>query len=250
MTHRIYAIGDIHGQLESLRYAHDLIAMDRAIINDPGAQVVHVGDLVDRGPNSRGVVEVLMNGQAKSAPWVVIKGNHDRLFTRFIEDPEYQDPAVKSGLHWLNPRLGGNTTLASYRVQDAVDRPLAEVHREAVQKVPAEHLAYIDSLPLQHQVADLWFVHAGIRPGVKPEDQIEDDLLWIRDGFLEDPRDHGTLVVHGHTALDHPQHHGNRLNIDSGAGYGRPITVVVIEGRSAWRLTSTGRQALIPTPQT
>lgn len=246
MTHRIYAIGDIHGQLDMLRGAHDLIAVDRAITGDPDAQVVHLGDLVDRGPDSRTVIDVLMNGQAKGAPWLVIKGNHDRLFSRFIDNPEFHDPAILSGLHWLHPRLGGSTTLASYGVADAADRPLAEVHKEALQLVPAEHLAYIDALPLQHLVADLWFVHAGIRPGLAARDQAENDLLWIRDGFLEDPRSHGPLVVHGHTALDDPQHYGNRVNIDSGAGYGRPITVVVIEGRSVWRLTPQGRAPLRP----
>jgi serine/threonine protein phosphatase 1 len=250
MTHRIYAIGDIHGQLDMLRGAHDLIAMDRAIADDPDAQVVHIGDLVDRGPDSRSVIDVLMNGQARGAPWVVIKGNHDRLFTRFVDNPDYHDPAILSGLHWLHPRLGGNTTLASYGVTDALDRPLAEVHKQAVQKVPTEHLDYINGLPVQYVLKDLWFVHAGIRPGIAAEDQVEDDLLWIRAGFLDDPRDHGALVVHGHTAMDDPQNYGNRLNIDSGAGYGRPMTVVVIEGRNVWRLTPGGRQPLCPTPNT
>ena len=90
------------------------------------------------------------------------------------------------------------------------------------------------------------FVHAGIRPGVAVQDQVEDDLIWIRDGFLEDDRDHGKLVVHGHTALDEATHFGNRVDIDTGAGYFRPLTVAVFEDRDCWVLTEHGRVALRP----
>lgn len=90
------------------------------------------------------------------------------------------------------------------------------------------------------------FVHAGIRPGVPMTDQQETDLVWIRTGFLDDRRDHGFLVVHGHTALDHATHYGNRVNIDSSAAYGGPLTTVVLEGRDVWRLTDTGRVPLQP----
>jgi serine/threonine protein phosphatase 1 len=90
------------------------------------------------------------------------------------------------------------------------------------------------------------FVHAGIRPGVALADQTEDDLLWIRSDFLDDTRDHGVLVVHGHTVVDTPTHYGNRLNLDSGAAYGGPLTVAVIEGSDVFHLTPAGRVPLRP----
>ena len=90
------------------------------------------------------------------------------------------------------------------------------------------------------------FVHAGIRPGIALKDQAEDDLVWIRKDFLEDPRDHGALVVHGHTALGHATHYGNRLNLDSSAAYGGPLSAAVIEGRRAFLLTDAGRLPLLP----
>ena len=240
----IYAIGDVHGHLGLLKAAHDRIAADMAL-HGPGT-VVHVGDLVDRGPDSRGVVEFLRQGIAEGADWVVLKGNHDRLFTRFVTDPWDHDPGLRSDLSWLHPRLGGGTTLASYGVPNASDRPVAKVHSEALEKVPADHLAFLEGRPTWHRQGEVLFVHAGIRPGVPIEAQREDDLVWIRAPFLDDPRDHGPLVVHGHTALDAPAHYGNRVNIDSGAAYGGPLTAIAIDGRAVFELTADGRRPLLP----
>lgn len=242
MTKPIYAIGDIHGQLEELARVLSLIEAD----GGPDAQIVFVGDYVDRGPDSRGVIQTLIDGQRAGKPWTAIKGNHDRYFTRFLEDQTVFDPATRSGLYWLNSRLGGDTTLASYGVTAEDGQPLEPIHAAAVNAVPDEHLRFMQDLPLMHQAGDLVFVHAGIRPGVALEHQLENDLIWIRDGFLDDPRDHGPLVVHGHTALDYPQHHGNRVNLDSGAGYGRPLCAAVFEGRTGWVLTGNGR---VPIPK-
>jgi serine/threonine protein phosphatase 1 len=112
--------------------------------------------------------------------------------------------------------------------------------------LPAAHSAFLDALLPMHVTADHLFAHAGIRPGRPPEDQVEDDLVWIREPFLSDPRDHGRLVVHGHTALMSPRHYGNRLNLDGGAGYGRPLWVAALRRRAAWLLTEEGRVALMP----
>ena len=238
-----YAIGDIHGHIDLLRRAHDLIAADG------GGTVVHLGDLVDRGPDSRGVVEYLRAGLAAGRPWVVLKGNHDRMFTRFMNDPKQPEPGLRSDLSWLHPGLGGGATLASYGVRNAVDRPVMRVHADAVQVVPPDHRAFLSALPVLHRTDDAVFVHAGIRPGVALDRQVETDLVWIRAGFLDDPRDHGTLIVHGHTALDAPTHYGNRLNIDSGAAYGGPLTAVVLEGGLVFHLTARGRMPLRPGPR-
>lgn len=243
---RAYAIGDIHGHLDLLLAAQAHVATDRAATGDHAAPLVHIGDLVDRGPDSRGVVEHLMTGIAAGNPWVVLKGNHDRMFSYFMEAHPRRDPKLRSELDWLHPRIGGGPTLASYGVHAPTDRPLAPVHADARAAVPQAHLDFLSSLPVQHRVGDTVFAHAGIRPGVPLAAQTEDDLTWIRHDFLDDPRDHGVLVVHGHTAVDAATHYGNRVNIDSSAAYGGPVTAVVIEGTEVWVLDASGRRPLRP----
>lgn len=259
----IYAIGDIHGQKTMLDRALALIDAD----GGPHAKVVFLGDYTDRGPDSRGVIDTLIDGQKSGRDWVCLKGNHDRMFSNFAQHGTEHDPRVTSGISWLNPRLGGSTTLASYGVNGVMhfgmqDNPPLEVlehfegptgwidkdalHSIAFKAVPETHLAFLDGLPLWHQTDDLLFVHAGLRPGVPLNLQDPEDLIWIREGFLNSDHDFGKLVVHGHTALDHPQHFGNRVDLDGGAGYGDPLIPAVFEGRNCWLLTDEGRVPLIP----
>ena len=242
----IYAIGDIHGHLGLLQVAHDLIADDMA--KHGAGPVIHVGDLVDRGPDSRGVVDYLMQGQARGQDWTVLKGNHDRMFARFLHDPFEPEPGLRADLGWLHPKLGGPSTLASYGVEKAADRPVARVHAEALDAVPQAHLDYLNGLPVLHRLGETAFVHAGIRPGVALDQQTETDLIWIREPFLSEPASFGPLIVHGHTAIDHATQYGNRLNLDSGAAYGGPLSAGVIEGREAALLTPTGRKKLTRAP--
>ena len=243
---RTYAIGDIHGQLELLHRAHARIAADQAR-HGPGT-VVHVGDLVDRGPDSRGVIELLRAGVAAGQDWVVLKGNHDRMFTGFLRDIRHQEPGLREDLGYLHYKIGGGTTLGSYGVRNAADRPLAPVHAEAVAAVPMAHRAFLAGLPTSLWRGAAIFVHAGIRPGMPLERQDETDLVWIRTEFLEDRRDHGALIVHGHTALDKATLYPNRLNVDSGAAYGGPLSAVVIDEGAVFVLTETGRLKLHPEP--
>ncbi|MEZ7812315.1 MAG: serine/threonine protein phosphatase 1 [Paracoccaceae bacterium] len=243
---RSYAIGDIHGHLNLLTQAHDLIVADRMAINDQFAPVIHVGDLVDRGPNARAVIEYLSQGISHGEPWVVLKGNHDRMFLFFLDDFKAQDRCLRPDLSYLHPRIGGAATLASYGVENAADRPIGPVHAEALAAVPQAHRDFLSGCPCCYERAGVLYVHAGIRPGVALDQQIEDDLTWIREPFLSDLSDHGHLVVHGHTALDAPFHYGNRINLDSGAAYGGALTAVVIEDHSVYVLGSQGRQALLP----
>ncbi|MEO8242018.1 MAG: metallophosphoesterase [bacterium] len=240
----IYAIGDIHGHLDLLQQAHDLIRADQA--QNGAAPIVHIGDLVDRGQASQGVIEYLQSGVAAGQDWLVIKGNHDRLFTQFLNDMSWQDPGLRPDMSYLHFKIGGATTLESYGVKNAADRPVARVHAEAAALVPAAHRAFLQSLPTNLRRDECFFVHAGIRPGVPLDAQAEDDLVWIRKPFLEDKSDHGALIVHGHTVIDRATHYGNRLNIDSGAAYGGPLSAVVIEGRNAFLLTQKGRVKLKP----
>jgi len=243
---RIYAIGDIHGQLDMLRAAHERIAQDKRRTGDADAPIVHLGDYGDRGPDTKGVINYFLGGIASGEPWKFIKGNHDRMFTGFHANADHHDPGLRKDLHWLHPRLGGDKTLMSYGVAEPEGRPLADINQEAQSLVPTEHIDFLTNLPLTYETLDLMCVHAGIRPGIGLKNQVKDDLLWIREGFLDDTSDHGKLIVHGHTALDAPQHYGNRVNLDSGAGYFRPLTAAVFEGRACWILTNSGRKALLP----
>ena len=239
-----YAIGDIHGHLGLLQGVHALIEADMARYG--AAPVVHVGDLVDRGPDSRGVIDYLAAGIAGGKDWVVLMGNHDRMFCRFMRDPDEAEPGLRSGLGWLHPRIGGAETLTSYGVRAAGDRPIAPVHADAVALVPPSHRSFLEGLPTSHRIGETIFVHAGIRPGVALEEQHEDDLVWIRAPFLDHAGDFGGLVVHGHTAIDRPTHYGNRVNIDSSAAYGGPLSAIVIEGDRVFHLTPAGRVPLLP----
>ncbi len=242
---RAYAIGDIHGQLAKLKQVHDLIAADRERVGDDTAPVVHIGDLPDRGPDTNGVLAFLMAGITDGAPWVVLKGNHDRMFDWFLLPEPKRDHRMRIEFEWPHPRIGGLETLASYGVDISAGRSFEDLHRDAVAAVPQTHKAFLAGLPTTYQIEDLFFCHAGIRPGVSFDKQTEDDLLWIRQEFYDSDADHGALIIHGHTPLDVVTHFGNRVNIDTGAGYGKDLSAIVIEGRDVFLLTEMGR---VPVP--
>jgi serine/threonine protein phosphatase 1 len=241
MTRALYAFGDIHGQLGMLEEGLAWIEAD----GGPDARIVFVGDYVDRGPDSRGVIDILANGLADGRNWVCLKGNHDRFFERFIhpEGPQF-DPHLLVGYHWFHSAIGGTETLASYDtyIPDRIRQTdLAAVFRD---NVPELHKRFLRNLKISHREDGLFFAHAGIRPGVPLDQQHENDLLWIRQEFHADKRDHGAVVVHGHTPVDAPERYSNRINLDTGAGYGRPLTVAVFEGTDVFRLTAKGRQRI------
>jgi serine/threonine protein phosphatase 1 len=244
---RVYAIGDIHGQLDMLRAAHDRVAADRGRTGDTTAPLIHLGDLCDRGPDTRGVIDLILAGLDRGEPWQVLKGNHDRMFTLFVRHGR-QDPGLRADLTWFDHRLGGAETLASYGV-DVHGSRLPAVQEAATRAVPARHLDFLERLPLSFRTPDLFLAHAGVRAGVPLDRQVEDDLVWIRGAFLTDrTTDYGALVVHGHTVVPAPTHYGNRVALDTGAGYGDPLTAAVFEGRRAYVLTDTGREPLDPLP--
>ena len=242
MTGPIYAVGDIHGQLSELDHILSLIEKD----GGGDAEIVFLGDYTDRGPDSRGVIERLIEGRDAQSNWTFIKGNHDRMFEWFMQDPLRHDPYLMVELYWLHQRLGGDTTLASYGVDASGKQREKDVQAEARNAVPQAHLDFLADLQLTHIVGDLMFVHAGIRPGIPLADQTEEDMLWIRQQFHTYTGPHPKLIVHGHTPIDRPTHYGNRVNLDTGAGYGKPLTVAVFEGDAVWSLTEKGRQALAP----
>lgn len=242
MTQPIYAIGDIHGQSDMLDTALSRIEAD----GGPDARIVFLGDYIDRGPNSMGVIDRLVQGKAEGRNWVFLKGNHDRIMEWFLQEPPRNDPYMMVGYHWFHDRLGGVQTVESYGFEMPSQIRQYALADELRPLVPQSHMNFLTSLALFHVEGPLFFAHAGIRPGVPLLEQDEEDLLWIRQEFHSDTRDHGKLIVHGHTPVDAPRHYGNRVNLDSGAGYGEPLTAAVFEGTRCWALAENGRIALDP----
>jgi serine/threonine protein phosphatase 1 len=236
---RHYAIGDIHGQLGMLEAAHARIARDRAATGDAAAPVIHLGDLVDRGPDSRGVVDFLMEGMAGGAPWMVLKGNHEAMLLDLLGGAD-------TGESYFGERTGGLATAVSYGVRTGAFRSRRAIAADLRAAVPESHRRFLAELRLLHAAPGLLFVHAGIRPGVPITLQEAADLLWIRGAFLDSSLGHSALVVHGHTPVEAPEHRGNRVNLDTGAGFGRRLTAAVFEGTEVWVLGEEGREALLP----
>lgn len=229
---RIYAVGDVHGQLDLLRRVHGAIEEDAA--SRPAASghmVLHIGDYVDRGPDSRGVIDYLVAREAAGRGDVNLLGNHDRMFLRYLEGG--RDERLVPSLWWLHERLGGLATLRSYGValpDGATEARGARVVEQVRAATPEAHVAFLRALRLSWRWGDWFFAHAGVAPGVPLDAQSEDDLVWIRGPFLESGLDHGATVVHGHTPVEAVEDHGNRIAIDTGAAYGGPLACIVIEG--------------------
>lgn len=244
MVSRIYAVGDIHGHLTRLQDIHQRIARDQALHGDQGAPVIHVGDLVDRGPDSKGVIDHLIVGIARGENWTVLKGNHDRLLQKFVEDANWRDPVLRPDYTWLHPRMGGWETLNSYGVEGPGDLRLPHLQALVRRNLPPAHHRFLADLPLYHQIDEVLFVHAGIRPGIPLAEQTEDDLIWIRQPFHDYMEPYGPLIIHGHTVIDAVTHYGNRINIDTGAAYGHDLSAILIEDGQVWVLEPEGRRPL------
>ena len=238
----LYAIGDIHGHIAKLDRALALIEAD----GGTDAEIVFVGDYIDRGPDSRAVIERLMAGLEAGQRWTCLKGNHDRLMEWFFEPEPRHDPHLLVGYHWFHPSIGGVETLASYGVSVPDRVRLSTLQSTARRHVPEAHIAFLRGLKLTHEAQGMLFVHAGVRPGLALNEQTEEDLLWIRQEFLEDPRPFDRPVVHGHTPVETPENLGRRINLDGGAAFGRPLVPVAFDGDQVFSLTDDGRVPLKP----
>jgi serine/threonine protein phosphatase 1 len=237
-----YVIGDIHGQLTQLDRALALVEAD----GGRDAHIIFLGDYTDRGPDSKGVVNRLIEGRDQDRNWTFIKGNHDRMFEWFMQDIPRQEPHLHVDLTWQHERLGGLTTLASYGVNVDGRPRLSEIHAEALKKVPHSHIEFLANNQLCYETDTLFCVHAGIRPGVPLMEQTEHDMMWIRQDFVNDTAAHPKLIVHGHTAVDYAEHKGNRINLDGGAGYGRDLWPARFDGTDCTLLTDTQEVLLTP----
>jgi serine/threonine protein phosphatase 1 len=223
---RVYAVGDSHGRLDLVQALHRRIRSDSSSAEAvERSVVVYLGDYVDRGPDSAGIIDCLLAGPLPGFESVYLKGNHEALFLAFLDDPT-------TGPLWL--MNGGEATCFSYGV-DLRAAPAGEDRflwlQQALQAaVPPEHLRFLRALQLSHREGDYLFVHAGLRPGAELEQQDPEDLIWIRDPFLSSTADFGAVVVHGHTPTHRPVQRSNRIGIDTGACYGGELTALVLEG--------------------
>jgi serine/threonine protein phosphatase 1 len=224
----LYAVGDIHGRRDLLEAMLGLIEADaRDSGQSKRGTLVFLGDYVDRGPDSRGVVETLIGGLPQGFETHFLKGNHEAILLNFLDDPWTLD-------HWLTN--GGEATMRSYGVDTdrlARLRAPADLWCQALQEVlPKAHLAFYRSLKLSVVFGDYLFVHAGVLPGVPLDAQREADLIWIRDPFLRHAEPFGKIVVHGHTPGKEPVTRSNRIGIDTGACFSGRLTALRLQGGS------------------
>ncbi|MGR4865417.1 metallophosphoesterase family protein [Caulobacter sp. LARHSG274] len=235
----IYAVGDIHGRLDLLERLIKALKADLAATNKPGV-FIPLGDYVDRGPNSAGVVQALIDLQSET--WIrsfPLRGNHEQMALDFLNDPERNKG-------WLS--LGGAATLASYNVlRDRTQKvgDWAALREAMAQAVPEAHLKFLQSLPYCAVAGDYFFVHAGVRPGRGLDEQTPEDMLWIREKFLREKRlGLDKVIVHGHSTSMKPFVSDSRIGVDTGAYATGVLTCLRLTGgqRSLIRVSLNGAE--------
>ena len=227
---RIYAVGDIHGRRDLFDALIVAIGADEAARSPADTTIVLLGDLVDRGPDSAGVIAAA-RGLAARRKVRILCGNHEEMFLRSFDDTE-------TLRHFL--RFGGRETMLSYPLDAARwnGATLEEAQALMRSSVPAKDLDFMRNFEDWIAVGDYVFVHAGIVPGVPIEQQRRQDLRWIREPFLSDSTDHGFVVVHGHTIYEAPVIRRNRIGIDTGAYASGCLTALALEGEARWMIAT------------
>jgi serine/threonine protein phosphatase 1 len=242
--YRVYAIGDVHGRLDLL---DELLARIEAdLAQSPGLQslIVFVGDLIDRGPDSAGVLRRVRNYRRPGVRVISLCGNHEEVLLRLLrgEGDLLAD--------WL--RFGGAECAASYGLEpkDLKRMSSARAVDKLRKAIPREDREYLQRLSDTFRIGSYVFVHAGIRPGVPLAEQTQADLRWIREPFLEHEDDHGVVVVHGHTITAQVEHRSNRIGIDTGAYRSGVLTALVLEGQEQRYLQTQRLEAEMAVPET
>jgi len=228
---RVYAIGDIHGRLDLLHALLGKITADCAANPAACHKLIFLGDYVDRGNQSYELLDLLSKGPIDGFATTYLRGNHEDFLLRFLDDTSH-------GSRWLYH--GGANTLISYGIpaspQETDPDRLIDLQQKLCDVLPESHLAFLRSLKMSYVVGDYVFVHAGIRPGIPFGKQSNDDLIWIREPFLESTLDHGYIVVHGHSVCVRPEMLANRIGIDTGAYDTGVLTCLVLQGEGQWLL--------------
>lgn len=229
---RIYAIGDVHGRHDLLRQLLDQIGEHSSALPKPRAlHLVFLGDLVDRGPDSAKVVELVCDLDTNTSQVIALMGNHEEAMLQALGGD------VMVLRKWLE--VGGAQTIESYGLDlPETGADLRRYARYLASSLPAQHLRWLRARPLTAQSGDYFFCHAGIRPGVPLGRQSRDDLLWIRNDFVHDESDHGAVIVHGHTISPNVVMRANRIGVDTGAYASGALSALYLED---------GRQEIIAT---
>lgn len=235
----IYAVGDIHGRKDLLDKLLSNILADFAASKAQASfalsgRIVFLGDYVDRGPDSRGVISALVSLNAPELEIICLKGNHEAVMLSALEDTStFRD--------WL--RHGGGETLQSYGVtgDPNAEPDVLEASRLAFRKkLPASHKTFLENLPASHERAPLFFVHAGVNPNKPLNMQDEDDFLWIREAFLSSRKPLEAIIVHGHTPQDEPSWDGRRIGLDTGAYFTNRLNSAKIHGNQVEFISTRG----------
>lgn len=229
---RIYAIGDVHGRVDLLTQLLGMIREDTLTRTaDANTQLIFLGDLIDRGPDSQAVVE-LVRDLCQTTACTALMGNHEEVLISVLEGN------LKALPFFL--RLGGSETLESYGLErEFLDQETPEViHDAMLTAISDEHQAFFKAMPSMLECGDYLFVHAGIRPRVPVDAQAENDMHWIRKDFLDSKADHGRIVVHGHSITQEVDERTNRIGIDTGAYSTGHLTALGLEAAERWYLTT------------
>ena len=229
---RIYAVGDLHGRLDLLQALLKQLEVDAAERDAACTTLLFLGDLIDRGPQSRQLVELIRRSQSNGEGVVLLCGNHEELL---LASAAGNAMAQKV---WL--ANGGDATMRSFGIAPELftASPPGERGTMIRQHVGDDVLDWLRSLTLCYRSGDYYFCHAGVRPGVSLDAQEREDLLWIRDDFLVSNAWHGAVVVHGHSEADAVEEVHNRINIDTGAYRTDILTAMGLEGTSRWFIST------------
>ncbi len=228
---RVYAIGDVHGRNDLLQLLLEQIDRDNAARGAADTQIIFLGDLVDRGDDSAGVIETAMQMQASSHNVRFLLGNHEEIFLKSCRKRD-----LKTLRFFL--KIGGDATLQSYPIprSEYLALTLEELAERLPSLIPEAHLAFLESFEDQIIIGDYAFVHAGIRPGVALSEQKRSDLRWIREEFTDHRGDLEKVVIYGHTIYPSIEERGSRIGIDTGAYASGVLTAIGLEGSDHWYL--------------
>jgi serine/threonine protein phosphatase 1 len=236
---RLYVVGDIHGRDDLLAALMIDIECDGRGFDDKRKILVFLGDYIDRGLQSRQVIDRLTSALPVGFEAVFLKGNHELAMEQFMRDPQF-------GRTWKY--YGGLETLHSYGITELTlsDDP-AEFERARDRlsaTLPATHKQFFETLSMSVEFGDYFFAHAGVRPGIPLRRQVADDLLWIREDFLESRASFGKIVVHGHTPSEGAVFRPNRIGIDTGAYMTGVLTCLILDGEDR-RVLQTGEAPVL-----
>jgi serine/threonine protein phosphatase 1 len=230
---RLYIVGDIHGRSDLLDQIVEKINCDIDEFGPNESLTITLGDYVDRGPDSRGVLERLSRNPFPT-DYIALKGNHEALFEAFLKAP------AEVGQHWR--RFGGLETLYSYGIPTGelmLGKGFEKAARALDVVVPEAHRVFLASLKTHLSINNCFLCHAGVRPNVPLDRQDVNDLLWIRDEFLTSQKTFGKMIIHGHTPNEWPEVKRNRVNLDTGAfATGRLTCLVLDPGQERFLFTA------------